>query len=154
MRIRPATLADLTAASQLWHERVCLLQQTDGLIQLRADAMIAWQREAGKWLAVDDCAVFVAEAQGELTGYIAVIVCAGEAGLNPERVGRLLSMAIDLHQPRAGLSSLLLEHASAWLRENGADALQVDAPLAYPVEAAFWRGQGAKAVSQRLWLPL
>ena len=123
-------------------------------MQLRADARVAWQREAGEWLAGDDCALFVAEAQDELTGYIAVSVCAGEAGLNPERVGIVLSMAVDLHQPHAGLSSLLLEHASEWLRGQGIAALEIDAPIVYPVEAAFWRGQGAKARSQRLWLPL
>ena len=63
-------------------------------------------------------------------------------------------MAVDLHQPHSGLSSLLLEHASEWLRRQGIYTLQVDAPIAYPVETAFWRGQGAKARSQRLWLPL
>ena len=116
--------------------------------------MIAWQREAGMWLADEESALFVAEARGELAGYLAVGIRAGEAGLQPASVGRVLSMAVDLHQPHTGLSSRLLEHASEWLRGRGIDTLQVDAPIAYPVEAAFWRGQGAKAVSQRLWLPL
>ncbi len=154
MRIREAFPADLPAASQLWYERQCLLQQSESLIQFAPDALAMWQRAASGWLVDDKAAMFVAELRDELAGFAAVGICAGEAGLRPPWVGRLLAMAVDLHQPHAALSSQLLERVGIWLRRHDVDALEIDAPIAYPVEAAFWRGRGARPRSQRYWLPL
>ena len=154
MLIREASPADLPAASQLWYERQCLLQQSEPLIQFAPDPQAKWQRAASDWLADDKAALFVAELRGELAGFVAVGICAGEAGLRPACVGRLLAMAIDLHQAQSALSSQLLERASAWLRSQGVASLEVDVPFYYPVEAAFWRGRGARQRSQRYWLTL
>ncbi|MCY4464252.1 MAG: hypothetical protein OXE46_01805 [Chloroflexi bacterium] len=154
MLIREASPADLPAASQLWFERQCLLQQSESLVQFLPDALRAWQRTASDWLADDKAAMFAAALRDELAGFLAVGICAGEAGLGPAPVGRLLAMAVDLHQPHAALSSQLLARAGMWLRAQGIDVLEIDAPIAYPVEAAFWRGQGARPRSQRYWLPL
>lgn len=154
MLIREASPADLPAASQLWYERQCLLQQSESLVQFAPDAQAAWQRAASDWLADDNATLFVAELRGELAGFAAAGICAGEAGLRPACVGRLLAMAVDLHQPQSALSSQLLERAVDWLRLQGVAALEVDAPFYYPVEAAFWRGLGARPRSQRYWLSL
>lgn len=154
MLIRETSPADLPAASQLWFERQCLLQQGESLIQFAPDALPAWQRAASDWLSDDKTAMFVAESRDELAGFVAVGICAGEAGLTPPCVGRLLAMAVDLHQPHGALSSQLLERAGIWLRSHGVGALEIDAPSGYPVEAAFWRGQGARPRSQRYWLSL
>lgn len=154
MLIREAFPADLPAASQLWFERQCLLQQSESLIQFAPDTLSVWQRAASDWLAGDKAAMFVAELRDELAGFVAVGICAGPAGLQPAWVGRLLAMAVDLHQPHAALSSQLLERAGIWLRRHGVAALEIDAPSLYPVEAAFWRGRGARPRSQRYWLPL
>ncbi len=154
MLIREASPADLPAASQLWYERQCLLQQADARIQFLPDALSLWQRAASDWLAGDQAALFVAELRAELAGFVAVGISVGEVGLQPPLVGRLLAMAVDLHQPHASLSSQLLARAGAWLRGQGIAALEIDAPSAYPVEAAFWRGLGARPRSQRFRLSL
>ena len=154
MLIREATPADLPAASQLWYERQCLLQQSDPRIQFAPDALRAWQAAAKGWLADDAAVLFVAQLSEELAGFLAVRICAGEVGLIPARVGRLLAMAVDLHQPQSALSSQLLERAGGWLRGRCVATLEVDPPLHYPVEVAFWRGLGARPWSQRYRLPL
>ncbi|MCY4147712.1 MAG: hypothetical protein OXE95_12060 [Chloroflexi bacterium] len=154
MLIREAFPADLPAASQLWFERQCLLQQSEPLIQLAPDALSMWQRTASDWLTDEKAAMFVGESRGELAGFVAVGICADAAGLQPAWVGRLLAMAVDLHQPHAALSSQLLEEVEAWLRRHTIEALEIDVPLFYPVEAAFWRGRGARPRSHRYWLSL
>ena len=154
MRIRRATANDLPAASQLWMERIFLLRESDSLLRPRADAREAWLCAAREWLESERCAVFVAEGEGALAGFVAVGVCAGDIGMQPQCIGRLLGMALDLHAPHPALGSRLLERASDWLRGRGISTLAVDAPAAYPLENAFWRGQGAKQREQRFWLPL
>ena len=154
MRIREANADDLPAASQLWLERLYLLQQGDHLIQPTADARADWLHAARGWLDADDCAVFVADCGAELLGVTAVNICEGDAAVLPARVGRLLALAVDLHAAHPALSSRLLDCARDWLRGQGVTTLQIDAPASYPVETAFWRGQGAKLRSQRYWLPL
>ena len=154
MRIRPATAADLPAASQLWLERQYLLQQSDSLLQLSAAAQSDWLNAARAWLTSEDSALFVAENDGELIGVLVVDICAGDIATQPARLGKLRALAVDLHCAHPALSSRLLGAARGWLRGRGVTTLQVDAPAAYPVESAFWRGQGARLRSQRYWLPL
>ncbi len=154
MRIRGANAADLPAASQLWLERLFLLQQSDNLIQPSADARADWLQAARGWLAGEDSALFVAESAGELVGVAAVDICDGEVAMQPARLGRLLALAVDLHEAHPALSSRLLGKANDWLRGQGVTTLQIDAPAAYPVETAFWRGQGARLRSNRYWLSL
>ena len=154
MRIRPAIADDLPAASQLWLERAYLLQQASRLIQPSDNAREQWLHAAQGWLDADGCAVFVAECGGGLAAVAAVDICKGEIAMQPARLGRLLAFAVDLHEAHPALSSRLLACLREWLRAQGVTTLQIDAPASYPVETAFWRGQGAKLRSNRYWLPL
>ncbi len=154
MQIRLAQERDLAAAAQLWRERLFLLQQSDPSILLAPNALAAWTARAKQWLAAEDHAFFVAERQGAVVGYIVLTIVDGPAGLMPERLGALLELAVDLHEKHTGLSGGLLAQAKSWLRERGIRQLQIEAPAYYPVEDAFWQGQGARPRGQTYWLKL
>lgn len=154
MRIRLAREADLGAAAQLWFDRLALLQQSNARYRPLPDAVNRWRSAAKGWIASDQCAFFVAAEADALLGFIVVGAADGPAGREPERIGILLEMAVDLHQSHRGMSRSLLASAEAWLRTKDIDTLAVDAPSAYPVEAAFWHGQGAKPHSTTYWLAI
>ncbi len=145
-----ATAADLDACFQLWRERGLLLQQLDPRQPLmdRED----WLGRARAWLEDPGCAIFVAEtARDELVGYAVVKL---EARSSQPAIGFLAQMALDLHRPLPGLSKSLLDRVKDWLRERRVDCLELESPPRYPVEAAFWRAQGATRTGRRLRLKL
>lgn len=154
MRIRLAQETDLGAAARLWFDRLALLQQSNARFQPLPDAVSRWRSAAEAWINAEGCAFFVAVQAGALLGFIVVGAADGPAGRRPERIGVVLEMAVDLHQPQPGLSGSLLASAKTWLRAQEIDILAVDAPSAYPVEAAFWQAQGANPHSTSYWLAI
>ncbi len=143
MKIRRARLADLEAAASLWYERMAMLRESASWVEFAPDTMDRWRVRAKDWIDNADCAFFVAEADGRIVGMAVVTVSEGNPGLNPERSGVLMQLAVDLHQPHSGLSGRLIVAAKSWLLSKGVSVLDVWAPASYPVEDAFWRAQGA-----------
>lgn len=152
MKIRPAESSDLESASQLWFDRINLLQQTDWHIHLAPDAISEWRTNARSWIDDEEVGFLIAERNDTLIGFVAVEIAAAEPGLRPKRNGVLLDMAVDLHATHRGLSEQLLDQAKRWLSANEVTQLEVDVPARYPVEAAFWRSQGATLRFERRWL--
>ena len=154
MQIRLATLSDLPAAAQLWFDRITLLQQTDPRIRLLPDARGNWSAAAACWESDERIGFWVAEDCGTLLGFAVARIATGEPGLQPQWRGVLLEMVVDLHETHRGLADRLLDRVRQWLAARGAGEIEVDVPARYPVEAAFWRGQGGAARSERFRLPL
>lgn len=152
MRIRKAKETDLPGVTQLWFERIAYLCELDDSIVLAQDAVLRWRRQANRWIDEENPAFFVAEAAGEIVGFVVVRTTEIRPWLQPPRIGEILEMALDLHRPHHGLSSALLEWARSWLRAKDIDILQVEPNAHYPVEEAFWRAQGGKSRSHRFWL--
>ncbi len=154
MEITLARESDLAAAVALWSERLAILQQSDPHIKPLPAASESWRRQARLWIAAQDCAVFVAKSNGKLLGYLALKVADGPPGLYPTHIGVVIDMAVGLHQAHPGLSRKLLERGKTWLRSLDIEYLEINAPARYPVEEAFWRGQGAQLRSNKYWLQL
>lgn len=152
--IRLAVEEDLAQASAIWHERVSLLQQSDHFQQSKPARIPEWQRQARSWLNSDQCGFFVGDVNEVVSGYMVVMISSGPAGLEPVFVGKVIDLAIDLHESHSGLVGALLDEASQWLRSRGIDFLAVDVPARYPVEEAFWRAQGARLRFNQNWLAL
>ncbi len=154
MQIRLAKSADLPAAAQLWFDRITLLQQVDPHVKLLPDAREKWSDVATSWIKDEQVSFLVGEENGTLVGFAVVEVAPGKPGMHPQWRGILLEMVLDLHETHRGLSDQLLSRAKRWLASAGVTQLEVDMPARYPVEAAFWRAQGAAACSERLRLPI
>ena len=154
MNIRLAHESDLRPAAALWYERIALLQQMDSGFAPLPDAMQAWKDQAALWLADRRSALFVAEKDAALVGFVAVTAADGRPGLHPRQLGRVMDMGLDLHQPHAGLGGGLLARAKIWLKEHGIAVMVIDLPARYPVEAAFWRSQGAKLRFNQYWMKI
>ena len=144
----------MPAAAQLWFDRITLLQQTAAGIKLLPEARGKWSSVAAEWIGDEQVAFLAAEQDAKLIGFIAVRIAAGKPGLHPPCRGILIAMVVDLHATHRGMSDLLLDRAKAWLVTMGAEQLEIDVPAHYPVEAAFWRGQGGALVSEKLRLRL
>ena len=154
LAIRFAVEEDLRGAALIWNERASLLQQSDDLQPLNPGRILDWQRQARSWLKNDKCGFFVGEVNKSVSGYMVIMISEGPAGLEPAVVGKVIDMAVDLHEPRPGLSGALLDEARKWLKARDIGYLIVDVPARYPVEEAFWRAQGARLRFNQNWLAL
>lgn len=154
LTIRFAIEEDLSQAVLIWNERASLLQQSDDFQPLNPERMLDWQRQARSWLRNDRCAFFVGEVNEIICGYMVIMISEGPAGLGPAVVGKVIDMAVDLHESRPGLSRALVGEARKWLKARDIGFLTVDVPARYPVEEAFWRAQGARLRFNQNWLAL
>lgn len=154
LAIRFAVEEDLRGAALIWNERASLLQQSDDLQPMNPERILDWQRQARSWLTNDKCGFFVGEVNKSISGYMVIMLSEGPAGLEPAVVGKVIDMAVDLHESRPGLSGALLDEARNWLKARDVGFLTVDVPARYPVEEAFWRAQGARLRFNQNWLAL
>ena len=154
MQIRLARCSDLAAAARLWSDRLSLIRQNDIGVEPLPNAEEKWCARAKSWLNDINAICLVAEIENELIGFLAILVTDNRPGMHPPRIGVITEMVVDLHQAHAGLSGRLLGGSKQWLRKMNITQLEVDVPARYPVEEAFWHGQGAALRANKYWLRL
>lgn len=152
LTLRPATQHDIPTLTDLWLEKMVLVAQADSRIKLLPDAAVRWASDAGKWLGDERCAIFCAEQNGHIVGFIIGWLQSGPPGITPEQFGIVTELALDMHQYQQGAARALLAPLRAWFSERGADAVMVLIPHRHPVQQAFWRSLGAAEWMDLLWI--
>ena len=121
IRIRRATAGDLPVVGQLGAH---LIRTHYGFDQRRfmapgADAEGAYARFLEQELQKDDVAVFVAERDGSVIGYV-------YAGIEPqswkelrERAGFIHDVVVVESRRRMGVAAALVDNAFDWMRDRG-----------------------------------
>ncbi|MBZ0280358.1 MAG: GNAT family N-acetyltransferase [Anaerolineae bacterium] len=154
VRIRAATTSDLPDLSRLWHEKMVIHQQLDRHVMLAPDAESRWKLAAAGWLLDQQCAVFVADVDDEVLGYIVGRIQASPPGLLPESIGFITDLTVDAHRPGGGVGRLLLDVMRKWFLECGIEQVMAQVPASVAVEQAFWRAQRAVDWVDVMWLKL
>jgi GNAT superfamily N-acetyltransferase len=144
---RLATPADIPALVDLWYERA-LLQR----VRLTPNAREQWSAVARTWLDDQDVAIFAAESEGRLIGYVIGQVRPSSPGLILEWHGLIAEVAIDVHHDPNGVGHLLVDTLRLWFRRRNIDQIFVSVPQRSPVEQAFWLGLGAVKWMEILWI--
>lgn len=78
---------------------------------------------------------------GELAGYVIFNMAAGES--------HLLNLCIHPRRQRCGLGSLLLEHAIAFTRSKGCEAMILEVRPSNPGAEALYRARGFSLIGRR-----
>ena len=154
VQIRAAAPGDIPGMARLWQEKTVVQQQTDRRYRLAPDAEARWSQAVAAWLDDAHVAVFVAERQSELVGYVVVRSQASPPGLLPEQVGVVVDMAVGLHSNQNGLGRQLWDAARTWFTAQGLTRVLAQVPRHVPVEQAFWRAMGAVDAVDVLWMKL
>lgn len=150
--IRKATSEDIRALAALWQEKRTLLQQSDRRFRIAADARRQWELSAQNWLCDQRCAIYVAEKETTLHGFIVGWLPAGIPALSPEMPGLITELVIDAHTYQGGLGRMLLQALREWFHAHGMERMAVFAPHNAPVEQAFWRALGAVEWVDLMWI--
>lgn len=154
LTVRLATSEDLVSIADLWYETRVFQQQSDSRLAVNSDSRTSWKIDAGAWLRDPRCKIWVSVRAEQITGYVIAWLHAMPAGMSPTVVGCIADMAVDLHAPSGGAGQKLLIAAQGWFTQQNINQLIVAVPHRQPVQQAFWRGQGAKAWMDLMWLKL
>ena len=150
--IRPAVIADVPGMAALWQERMTLRQQVDSRFRVAPDGRAAWSQAATAWLTNPRYALYVAEDDQALVGYLVACVEDAPPGLIPAQVGVVTEMAVGAHSYRSGLGRHLLQPVRQWFAEQGIPYFMAYVPRRVPVEQAFWRAAGGTELTDILWM--
>jgi GNAT superfamily N-acetyltransferase len=145
---------DLPMLARLWQEKSVLLQHSDDFFMPQSDGASQWIEAAETWLADDSFAFFAAQVEDGYAGYIVGEIRRGLAGFEPQKVGEIRELVLDMHRYHAGVGRQLVNHLIDWFRERHVDRMLISVPRHFPAEQAFWRALGLKHYSDGMWMPL
>ncbi len=120
-------------------------------IQPAPDARAAWMASAETRLNDPEYALFAAEDDGALVGYVAGNIYP-LPGLSPAQFGLIGEIALDAHGYHGGVGRALVEALRAWFKTQGVEQVAVWTPRNDAVGQAFWRSLGAGEWVEILWL--
>jgi ribosomal protein S18 acetylase RimI-like enzyme len=152
VNIRAATPADLPELMHLWYEKMVIQQQFDSRFTMMADGEARWCLAAETWLSNSACAIYVAEGQSGLVGYIIGWIQPAPLGMFPEQIGHISEIAVDAHSHQGGLGRLLVMALREWFTKHGVECIIASVSHRNAVEQAFWRAQGAGEWMDLLWI--
>jgi len=157
--IRIAAANDIPRLAELWHEKMVLLQQTDMRFVIPNDPISRWSQAMSEWLQDNRCAIYLAESQHLVVGYVigwlqfAPFLLFDRTGaIGDVTVGVISEIVLDTHSYHAGVARTLLQTIRGWFAEQGVENVVAYVPHNYAVEQAFWRSVGATQLVDVMWI--
>jgi hypothetical protein len=144
--------ADLPLLSAIWHEKTLLLSELDPRFRVEGSPRDQWERAAVAWLEDSRCILVTAEHETVPVGYLVGCVQSAPPGVQPQVLGLISDLALDLHGYYPGAARLLVESARTWFETQGVSQLVANVPKRSAIEQAFWRAQGASQWMEWLWI--
>lgn len=145
---RLATRFDLPRLAELQSERFDLLGQADARFALIHHSATLWT----DWLLDERCAIYVAEHDGVLVGYVVGWISLELPGILPPRAGVITELVLDAHSYHGGTGRLLLNTLRDWFQRQGMQQVIACVPRSQAVEQAFWRAVGAAELLDWMWV--
>jgi hypothetical protein len=137
--VRPA-VDDVLANGAVVAREMNIQQQSDRRFRLLPDGEARWSEDGAAWMQNCDWAVYVAEREMKLVGYIIARTQDSPPGLLARsKIGRCAEIAIGAHSGQSGLGRYLLMPLRQWFADWQITHLIALVPHRQPVEQAFWR---------------
>ena len=153
--IRPATAADADALTAL---KVLMDDQHHAyepdIWRPGAETEAGWREELAGLLVDENAAVFVAEAAGNVAGFVVCRVFPAPYEQAAETCGSVGELVVHGDHRGAGLGRELMETATDWLRSRGAECVILHAALANEPGVRFYENLGFQTINYRLYKKL
>ncbi len=153
--VRLGRATDLPAVGDLWAELIDFHITRDRRFLTARNARESFVRHlSGTILRSPDHAVFVAEVDGRIAGFlVAKVEYGGPIFLNPN-FGYITDACVDEAFRRQGIGHHLFGAAKSWFRARGLTNIRVSVATENPVACSFWRDLGFRPFMERLWYDL
>lgn len=147
-RLREAGPEHIDRVVKLWAEFVDFHADLDARFERREGSKEGFGDHLRSRLDEKGCLLLVAEADGEVVGYLNA-----ELGQYPpcfanRAHGIVEDLAVHPSWQRSGVGAALLERAMAWFSEKGVEAVEARVLTANPLAMAFWRKAGFEPYMQ------
>lgn len=152
--VRQATADDVKGILSLWNELMDYHAAVDARFQPAPGGEEHWIEILLDWLRDEDACVLVAEAEGQLVGYIIGMVRENPPVLLPSNYGMVSDICVDPAWRQRGIGRRLFEALKAWFMEKELPSIQLSVAHHNSVSQAFWRAMGGQDYMDRLWFEL
>lgn len=152
--LRDATPDDVPAVVELWKEFMDFHMARDPHFTRAADGAESWAKFLRANMADDASMVAVAEARGELVGYLLAKVAEMPPVFERKVCGQIFDLAVTKRFRRTEIGRRLFERAAEWFESRGIDRIELTVAVSNPVSTAFWRRLGFKRYTERLYLEI
>lgn len=133
INIRTAYSNDLNNLANLWYEQMVIRSQAAGLSF--HNTREEWITLASDWIVQKSVVIYVAETDGEVTGFV--------LGHVEDNTGHIDDMVMDAHTYHGGQGRRLFHTIRDWLNTHTVERIIIHTPRYHAVEQAFWRSLGA-----------
>ena len=152
--IRQATRKDIGGILPLWNQMMDYHAALDERFRPAPDGEEHWATVLRSWLRDDDACVLVADAEGQLVGYIVGMMRENPPVLLPPTYGLVSDICVHPAWRQQGIGRRLFEGLQDWFREKELSTVHLNVAHFSPVSQAFWRAMGCEDFMDRLWFGL
>ena len=142
--MREANRKDVPAIAALWKEMMDLHRTFDARFEFAPNVMREVERHLVATIRSSGGRVFVAEAQGQVVGYILGEVHIRKPIYPPGTYGFISDLSVTAAWRRQGIGRALVETLMAWFKRAGVTAVELFVAEANPVSQQFWERMGFK----------
>jgi ribosomal protein S18 acetylase RimI-like enzyme len=153
--VRRGRPADLQAIGALWDELLEFHIRLDDRYKTAPQARETFVRHvSGSVMRSPDHALFVAEAEGRIVGFLIGRVEHGGVIYADPDFGYITDACVHEDYRRLGVGRLLFDAVREWFRGRGLSNIRVSVATDNPVSRSFWMGMGFRPFMERLWYDL
>lgn len=154
IQYRPATARDMESILRLWGAMMDYHMDNDERIQLAPGALNAYRSYVSYQLNQDDSFVHVADAQGEVIGFILISISRNLPMFEPPYYGYLSDLTVGTPWRRRGIGRELVQRGCDWLKRRNVTTVQLQYYDFNRSGESFWRAAGFKPYYTRMWLDI
>ncbi len=140
--VRPAGGADVEAVTTLWRSLLGHHERLDPAYRTIPGADREFAAAAREMIASADATVLVWDDGSRVVGFCSVRLVRAPPELVERRRGEILELVVHPDVRRRGVGRNLAEAACGWIRERGAERVEIRVHARNAPGQAFWRALG------------
>lgn len=154
LQIRRASHDDISTVTTLWRVMMHEHEASDSRFQLGDEPEKAYSQQLSEMLNIPDNALFVADMDGVVVGYVLAMVLPNPPVFAEPRYGFIAELAVDPASRRLGTGHELWERAKRWFRRKGVKNVQLNVSPFNEAGVHFWESLGFRDFLKIQWCDL
>ncbi len=154
VNIRRASPDDLTSVGSLWLQMMREHESRDPRFRLSEEPEKAYIEQLRQMLDAPDNALFVAEYERRIQGYVLALLLPNPPVFKEPRYGFIAEMVVSPTLRRSGTGRLLWGRATRWFKRKGVKSVQLNVSPLNQAGIAFWESLGFKDFLKIQWCDL
>ena len=149
--LRRAELRDLGDILLLWEEMMRFHAALDPRLEVGSEGASYMRQVFREWLGSEDCRVLVAEAEGQIVGYIVGRVADNPPVFRLRTYGHISDICVAPQWRRQGVGRHLYQALQEWFKEQALSVVQLNVAHYNSTSLAFWRAMGFEDYRHHMW---